>query len=347
MLNNELISSEQRQNSSRRYALKAIGAVASACVIPRTDALAQPVFAPNGSKIISAEVFAKYPDELRTGKESDWNKGQPAGLGASSFLEGPSFDRSGKLWCVDIVNGRLLNVDSAGKFSVAVEYDGWPNGMKIRNDGLIFIADYKNGIMTHEPGSKVVKPYLTRAGMERFKAVNDLVFAMNGDLYFTDQGLTGLHDPTGRVFRVTPSGKIDCLLSNVPSPNGLVLNKEESAILLAVTRANSIWRVPLSSAGGVSKVGNFIQLSGGFGPDGLALDENGGLLVSHPGVGSVWAFDHLGELQGRIKTPAGILPTNLAFGGRENKELFITESSSGSILRASWGSAGNRLYSHK
>jgi gluconolactonase len=296
---------------------------------------------------IIADVFAVYPEELRNGTESEWNKGQPAGLGASSFLEGPSFDKTGTLWCVDIVNGRLLNIDGTGKFSVAVEYDGWPNGLKIRDDGLIFIADYKNGIMTHEPGSGVVRPYLERAGMERFKAVNDLFFARNGDLYFTDQGLTGLHDPTGRVFRATPAGRIDCLLDNVPSPNGLVMNSEESALLVAVTRANSIWKVPLTAAGGVSKVGNFIQLSGGAGPDGLALDESGGLLVAHAGLGSVWAFDALGEVRARIRTPAGVLATNLAFGGHDNKDLFITESASGSILRARWDTPGKRMFSHR
>jgi gluconolactonase len=183
--------------------------------------------------------------------------------------------------------------------------------------------------------------------MERFKAVNDLFFARNGDLYFTDQGLTGLHDPTGRVFRATPAGRIDCLLDNVPSPNGLVMNSEESALLVAVTRANSIWKVPLTAAGGVSKVGNFIQLSGGAGPDGLALDESGGLLVAHAGLGSVWAFDALGEVRARIRTPAGVLATNLAFGGHDNKDLFITESASGSILRARWDTPGKRMFSHR
>ena len=89
----------------------------------------------------------------------------------------------------------------------------------------------------------------SRANLERFKAVNDLFFASNGDLYFTDQGLTGLHDPTGRVFRVRAGGQIDCLLDNIPSPNGLVLDPSETILYVAVTRANAIWRVPLMRDG--------------------------------------------------------------------------------------------------
>lgn len=295
---------------------------------------------------IEAITFARYPDELRTAtSSSEWNVGQPAGLAASSFLEGPSFDRQGTLWCVDIVNGRLLNVDSSGQFSVAVEYDGWPNGLKIRDDGLVFIADYKHGIMIHEPGSKVVKPFLVRAGMERFKAVNDLFFTAEGDLYFTDQGLTGLHDPTGRVFRVKRDGTIDCLLSNVPSPNGLVMDLDEHALLLAVTRANAIWRVPITT-GGVAKVGNFIQMSGGFGPDGLALDSVGGLLVAHAGMGAVWVFNSRGEPTYRVNTLGGNLSTNLAFGGQGNSEIFIVESHSAQIYRATLSVAGKPMFSH-
>lgn len=303
------------------------------------------MFAP--PKLSEAAVFARYPDALRTGTpESRWNAGQPGGLGAPCFLEGPSFDRSGTLWCVDIVNGRILNLDGEGRFSVAAEYDGWPNGLKIRADGLVLIADYKHGIMAHEPGSGRVEPYLERAGVERFKAVNDLFFAANGDLYFTDQGLTGLHDPSGRLFRLDRAGRVDCLLDNVPSPNGLVMNLEEDALYLAVTRANAVWRVPITPRG-VSKVGIFVQLSGGVGPDGLALDAEGGLLVAHAGMGSVWRFDASGEPTHRIRTPQGRLSTNLAFGGADNREIFITESASGQILRASVDAPGKAMVSHQ
>ncbi len=35
--------------------------------------------------------------------------------------------------------------------------------------------------------------------MESLKGVNDLFFAANGDLYFTDMGQTGLQDATGKA----------------------------------------------------------------------------------------------------------------------------------------------------
>lgn len=297
-------------------------------------------------KVLHSEVFASYPCSFQTGNEqSSWSNAQPGKHLHKSFLEGPSFDKSGILWCVDIVNGRLLNVDCAGTFSVAAEYDGWPNGLKIREDGLVFVADYKHGIMIHEPGSGKVIPLLERAGVERFKGVNDLFFARNGDLYFTDQGLTGLHDPSGRVFRLKPNGRIDCILDSVPSPNGLVMNLDEDALLLAVTRANAIWRVPLTDHG-AAKVGTFIQMSGGIGPDGLALDAQGGLWIAHAGLGSVWGFNAIGEPQTRIKAQNGLLTTNLAFACDTSNDLYFIESSSATIQRVHTAVAGKPMASH-
>jgi gluconolactonase len=117
-----------------------------------------------------------------------------------SFLEGPSFDLDVNLYCVDVAYGRIFTISTNGVFNVVAEYDGWPNGLKINKVGKIFIADYKHGIMQLDPKTGQVSLVLERYRAERFKGVSDLVLASNGDMYFTDQGLTGLQDPSGRVF---------------------------------------------------------------------------------------------------------------------------------------------------
>jgi gluconolactonase len=68
---------------------------------------------------------------------------------------------------------------------------------------------------------------VTHCQSESFKGCNDLTFARNEDLYFTDQGQTGVHDPSGRVYRLTAGGNLVRLIDNCPSPNGLVLDPDE------------------------------------------------------------------------------------------------------------------------
>ncbi len=297
---------------------------------------------------IKAEVFARLPESFdRTGQPAPWIERQTLGASLGSFLEGPSFDRDGFLYVVDIPFGRIFRVSPDGAFALVAEYEGWPNGLKIHKDGRIFIADHMHGIMLLDPASGRVAPYLVRPSLESFKGVNDLVFASNGDLYFTDQGQTGLDDASGRVYRLGKDGKLNVLLDNVPSPNGLVLNAKENTLFVAVTRGNCVWRVPLLADGSVTKVGLFIQLSGGGGPDGLALDADGNLAVAHFGLGSVWLFSRLGEPLCRVTSPAGLYTTNLAYGGADNRFLYVTESRTATILRARLPVPGQPMFSHR
>jgi gluconolactonase len=79
----------------------------------------------------------------------------------------------------------------------------------------------------------------------------------------------------------------------------------------------------------------FLQLSGGLaGPDGMAIGADGSLVVVHAGFGTVWVFDSLGEPIARIRSCAGMRTTNVAFGGPDNKSVFITEAEHGVGERA-------------
>lgn len=65
--------------------------------------------------------------------------------------------------------------------------------------------------MVLDPADGKIAPLIEYRHTEKLRGVNDLVFASNGGLYFTDQGLTLLSDPTGRVYRYTANGKLECL----------------------------------------------------------------------------------------------------------------------------------------
>jgi gluconolactonase len=296
---------------------------------------------------VETTVFTRLPERFRKSRPSAWADANRGCLEIDSFLEGPSFDREGRLYVTDIPFGRVFRIDPGGEWEQVTEYDGWPNGLKIHRDGRIFIADYKRGLLLLDPASGCVSPLLETVGSESFKGLNDLVFARSGTLYFTDQGQTGMHDPTGRVYRLTPDGRLTCLIDTIPSPNGIVVDPQETALLVAVTRANQIWRVPLHKSGLVTKVGIFAHLHGGpGGPDGLALDVEGCLLIAHEGFGSVWRLSPHAEPLDRIVSCAARATMNLAFGGPDNARLFITESQTGSILQAGLPTPGLPMFSH-
>ncbi len=281
------------------------------------------------------EVFTRMPDRFRrTGARSDWADANRGGQPTDSFLEGPVHDAAGNLYVTDIPFGRIFRIDPRGEWEQVAEWAGEPNGMKFLNERELLITDYRNGLMVCEISSGAVRPFLDRRNSERFKGVNDLTFDSRGNLYFTDQGQTGLHDPTGRVYRLRPSGELDLLLGNVPSPNGVALSADERVLYLGVTRGNQVWRVPLLPDGSVAKVSAFFTSYGPSGPDGLAVDQRGRVIVANPGLGVAWVLNHKAEPEIVLRSCAGASLTNVSFGGPERRTLYCTESISGSVLRA-------------
>src|SRR5271166_4861926 len=296
-------------------------------------------------RTIESRIFATLPEELRirnrTNELSKFAEGE-----FDSFLEGPSFDRVGNLYCVDLVFGRIFCVDTKGKFHVVVEYDGEPNGLKIHRDGRLFIADRRHGIIVIDPTTKRIQSIVERYDLEPFKGPNDLIFSPAGDLYFTDQGMSDLVNATGRVFRLRADGRLDLVLEKLPSPYGIALDPSGRVLYVALTRANSIIKVPVLPDGRLSRVLNFIQLSGGGGPDGIAVDSGGGLAVAHPMLGAVWLFDAKGQPTLRVNLCSGVLGTNVAYGGPEGRHLYITEAETGTIQVAEVPTGGCLMFSH-
>ena len=295
---------------------------------------------------IATEIFTRMPDALRRAAHTDWSRAR-GGAPLHSFLEGPAFDRAGRLYCVDVCHGRIFRISRAGEWDVFAEYAGNPNGLKIHRDGRIFVADHHAGLLAFDPnsGARTVVAQGTDAGP--FRGLNDLVFADNGDVYFTDPGESGLDRPDGRVFRMGGDGRIDLLYDDLPYPNGLVLSPAQDVLYVAVTRSLQVLRLPLRD-GRVVKSGVFLQLSGGLaGPDGMAVDEEGGLAVVHAGFGTVWQFSALGEPLARIRSAAGIRTTNVAYGDEDLRTLYITEAEQSVILRARLPVPGRAMFSHR
>lgn len=295
-----------------------------------------------------AEVFTTLPAKYRKKIGNAWTEANRGGMEVECFLEGPCFDREGNLWVVDIPHGRVFRIGKNGEWDLVVEYDGWPNGMKIHKDGRLFICDCRKGLLTLNPKTARLEVVLDTAYSEGFKGLNDLHFSDNGDLYFTDQGQTGCIDPTGRVFRLTASGRLDRLCTNVPGANGITLNTNCRQVFVAATGVQQIWRLPLMPDGSITKSRVAIQFTGGVaGPDGIEMDEENGLIACHLGVG-VYRFDSRMLPTHLIYSdnPLHLNLANVAFGGPDRQTLHIVQALTGDILVSRLPVPGKQLYAH-
>ena len=186
------------------------------------------MFCCNHPRCVKSEVFTRMPDRFRrTGVRTDWADANRGGQPVDSFLEGPVFDAAGNLYRhrhpvrPHLPHRPTRRVVAGGRVRRRAERHEVPerpgtagHGLQERSDGV-----------RHRHRHRAAVP--ERRNSERFKGVNDLMFDSRGNLYFTDQGQTGLHDPTGRLYRLRTDGQLDLLLDNVPSPNGVALSPDE------------------------------------------------------------------------------------------------------------------------
>src|SRR5258708_78273 len=160
-------------------------------------------------------------------------------------------------------------------------------------------------------------------------------FDRAGNLYVVDLAY-------GRIFRISSKGVFETFAEYDGEPNGIAIHKD-GRVCVAGPRAIGVGPMPVAPDGRVVRRGVQIQLSGGRGPDGLALDEAGGLAVAHPDMGAVWIFNHRGEPMYRVQSCVNDMVTNVAYAGNS---VYITDSGSGSILKARVPTAGRALFSH-
>lgn len=93
--------------------------------------------------VTQAEVYVQIPASLRcSGQPTEW-RGGSASPPSDIFLEGPTWTSSGDLYVTDIPYGRILKIDPLKQVTECVRYDGEPNGLALRDDGCMLVADYK------------------------------------------------------------------------------------------------------------------------------------------------------------------------------------------------------------
>jgi gluconolactonase len=256
------------------------------------------------------------------------------------FPEGPAFDRNGNLFVVDVETGDISKISPEGRIKTFLNTGGSPNGAKFHANGDLYVADRQKGIIAISADGKM-RVIVDHDQGKKFYGPNDLIFDSRGNLYFTDPHGSSAENPFGRVYRFSPSGELTCLASGLAFPNGLVLSQDERFLFVANTRKNRVLRYVMDPPPFRSYI--FSQLSGGWGPDGMAFDVVGNLYVAHYGGGDVVILNPKGELIERVPVGGGH-PTNVAFGGPDRKTVYVTEVATGSIYRFDADHPGLPLY---
>ncbi|MCC6626907.1 MAG: SMP-30/gluconolactonase/LRE family protein [Chloroflexi bacterium] len=259
--------------------------------------------------------------------------------------EGPAFDRDGNLYFVNWLTSAIVRRTPGGAVEEWFNTGGIPAGLAFHRDGDLYVADEGDaihGVLRLTPDRArhlVVDSYQGRP----LNGANDLVFAPDGTLYFSDPWRSSRDNPIGGFYRRRPDGRLEQIDTGLAFPNGVGLAPDGSCVYLAETGPNRILRYALAADGTVGPRQVWVQLAGGVGPDGMALDIAGHLYVAQFGGGVVNVIAPDGTLGEPIRVP-GPNVTNCAFGGADRRTLVITEVATASLYQTRVATPGAPLF---
>ena len=227
------------------------------------------------------------------------------------FTEGPVFSRRGYLLFSDIPNERIHKWER-GELSVLREKSNKANGLTFDHQGRLLMAEGGARVTRMEKNGSI-----TVLASDGLNAPNDLVYAIDGSVYFSDL-------PGGKVYQITrersgvggapPRGEVRVVLES-PRPNGVALSPNQRSLYVADVGRMIVSVHPILKDGRLGPGRDFAPLR----VDGLKTDEGGNVwMASRDGV---YVYDSSGLHLGAIKTPEG--PSNCCFGSGF-RGLYIT-----------------------
>ena len=251
--------------------------------------------------------------------------------------EGPAFHRDGSLFFVNWLSSAILRLapaDPGGTITEFANTGGVPAGLAFHPDGTLYVADEGDqwhGVLRVSPTGEIT-PWITEYRGQPLNGANDLVFDSNGVLYFSDPWRSSLDRPIGGFYCAFPDGTLEQIDTGLAFPNGVAIARDGSAVYLAETWTNRILRYTIGADGRVGPRTEFAHLADKPGPDGMAFDDAGNLYVAHYNAGRVDVFGPTGRERDRIVLPGSGI-TNVAFGGRDGRDLVITDVATASVYR--------------
>jgi gluconolactonase len=222
------------------------------------------------------------------------------------------------------------------------------NGLAVDPQGRLTINEHGNRRVSRLEANGVLTVLADRHEGQRLNSPNDLVYASDGSLYFTDPpfGLPRVFDdprketPYSGVYRWS-RGTLQLVSQDLTGPNGIALSPDEKYLYVGNwdDHKKVVMRYEVAPTGALANGIVFFDMTSAPGEDaidGVKVDRLGNVYVSGPG--GLWIVSPAGQHLGTVITPEHA--HNFAWGDRDGRTLYITARSG--LYRMRLGVPGTR-----
>lgn len=243
--------------------------------------------------------------------------------GGMTFTEGPIADAKGDVYFSDIPPNKIMKWSEEEGLSVFKSDIPGCNGLYFDMDSNMIVAGNNNSQSVWKLNMKTdeISILADQRNGVKYNGPNDLWINKNGGIYFTDP-LYGKRDPhvpkldSESVYYISPDGKkVIEVINDFVRPNGIIATPDEKVLYAADINDGKIYTYKMKSNGTLKDKALFVSEP----CDGMTLDVEGNLYITNS---NVKIFNANGEKLTEIDIPER--PTNVCFGGKDRKTLYIT-----------------------
>jgi gluconolactonase len=253
-------------------------------------------------------------------------------------VEGPAVDKQGRLYAVNITKpkvptdpdanqkgnvGRVTDKNSPAIF-IELPNGSMGNGIRFDSKGDMYIADYiHHNILRVDMKTKLLTVF---SHQDKMNQPNDIAIMDNGILFASDPNWA---ESSGQLWKINTDGVTQLLEKEMGTTNGIEVSPDNKTLYVNESIQRTVWRYTLNDQGQVSDKTRFYQFDD-HGLDGMRTDSKGNLYIARYGAGNITVLSPTGKLL-RTVPLKGKYPTNVAFGGKDGKQVFVTMQKRGAI----------------
>lgn len=245
--------------------------------------------------------------------------------GGFTFTEGVASDAKGDVYFSDIPASRIHFYDNTDQGKIFLENSNRANGLHVDQNGNIIACEGAEGgrlVQITPMGSITV--IADGYDGKSFNSPNDLWESPKGGYYMTDprygRSRDNLPQDGEHVYYITGEGKsVVRVTDDLVRPNGVTGTEDGSMLYVADQGAGKTYRYTILEDGTLSGK----QLFADEGSDGMTIDSQGNVYLTNS---AVKVYNPVGRLIETIEVPES--PTNVSFGGKDGKTLYITARTS-------------------
>lgn len=271
-----------------------------------------------------------------------------------AFPEGPVVMADGSVIVVESFGGRITRCWSGKKETVCEVGDG-PNGAAIGPDGALYVcnnggigpeyfarSDRVGRIERVDIDSGKFERIYTHCEGQPLSAPNDIVFDRDGNIWFTDFGRIETNGKQfGGLYCAAADGsKITRVVERATSYNGVGISPDGEKVYVADTIEARIYAVARDAV--LQKPQYVTTVPGKVSLDSLAITAAGNVAVATIGdSGAISTVTPNGKVSSVLTDD--VVTTNIAFGGDDMQDAWITYSIKGQLVKTRWHESGLRL----